>query len=167
MVSSRNTVKVGALTKLQYGDWIHVTPKKPLYGSFLSRGRIRYHDVGSSSNVPSNDLGKGPAKADPTPEAVLANLRTPLDADLGENMTDDNIVEDLLDIAYVETEPGQCHSVMTVSTHAAHDLLDTSYVGSEEGPNHVTRSALDSATHIRTPVVSAQSASEDRIAEAS
>ncbi|KAK8663128.1 hypothetical protein V6N13_025009 [Hibiscus sabdariffa] len=91
---------------VQYGDWLRVAPKKPQEGSSLPRGRIRYHDVGSLSNVPSNDLGKGAAKANLNHEATVVKLGTPLDANLGENMTDDNMVEDLLDTDSIGTEQG-------------------------------------------------------------
>ncbi|KAK8498144.1 hypothetical protein V6N12_063795 [Hibiscus sabdariffa] len=91
---------------VQYGDWLRVAPKKPQEGSSLPRGRIRYHDVGSLSNVPSNDLGKGAAKANLNHEATVVKLGTPLDVNLGENMTDDNMVEDLLDTDSIGTEQG-------------------------------------------------------------
>ncbi|KAK9046343.1 hypothetical protein V6N11_052235 [Hibiscus sabdariffa] len=154
--SSCNTVKVDALTKLQYGDWLRVAPKKPQEGSSLSRGRIWYHDVGNSSNVPSNDLGKGLAKTDPNPEAVVANLGTQLDAYLGENITDDNMVGDQSETGSFGIESRQFHSVRTILAHATHALLDNKDVGSEESPDHVTGSALDSAAQTHASALSNQ-----------
>ncbi|KAK8589778.1 hypothetical protein V6N12_024169 [Hibiscus sabdariffa] len=133
-------VKVDTSTKLQYGDWLRVASKKHQEDFSRLRGRIRYHDVRSSSNVHGNDLGKGADVAEP-------NLSTPTDADLRGKMSDDNLVVDPLDISSIETEHELCHLVGIVSKLVGHELLDISSVGSRAVTKYAAH-VPTTATHL-------------------
>ncbi|KAK8689889.1 hypothetical protein V6N13_088599 [Hibiscus sabdariffa] len=144
-------VKVDTSTKLQYGDWLRVASKKHQEDFSRLRGRIRYHDVRSSSNVHGNDLGKGADVAEP-------NLSTPTDADLRGKMSDDNLVVDPLDISSIETEHELCHLVGIVSKLVGHELLDISSVGSRAVTKYAAHGTIDVAEVVVGKVATTNSA---------